>query len=64
MRIGNFKNDYTGLNNQQVEKSKIKYGKNFLGSVKKYSIFKKVLNTFKEPMLLLLLGTCCVYIFY
>ncbi|MDD4407193.1 MAG: cation-translocating P-type ATPase [Bacilli bacterium] len=62
MRIGNFKKEYTGLNNQQVEESKIKYGMNSLGSVKKDSILKKILNTFKEPMLLLLLGTCCIYI--
>lgn len=62
MRIGNFKNDYTGLNDEQVEESKIKYGMNSLGSVKNDSILKKILNTFKEPMLLLLLGTCCIYI--
>ncbi|MDD4407105.1 MAG: cation-translocating P-type ATPase [Bacilli bacterium] len=61
MKIGNFKNNYTGLNNEQVKESKIKYGINSLGSVKKDSILKKLLNTFKEPMLLLLLGTCCIY---
>lgn len=62
MKIINFKNDYQGLNHKQVEDSIIKYGTNTLGDIKKDNILKKILKTFKEPMFLLLLGACFIYI--
>lgn len=44
-----------GLNIEEVEKRKQKYGKNILPSKKKDSIFKIFFSEFKDPMIILLL---------
>jgi Ca2+-transporting ATPase len=62
MKAGNFKKDYIGLTTDEVEQSRVNNGINSLGVVKKEGIIKKILKTFKEPMFLLLLGTCFIYL--
>ncbi len=62
MRVGNFKGNYLGLTIEEVENSKKINGTNVLGNVKKDNLFIKLLNIFKEPMFLLLLGLSFIYI--
>ncbi len=62
MKVSSFKNDYIGLNDKEVEESKKTNGSNTLGEIKKESLFNKLLNTFKEPMFLLLIGLSFIYI--
>ena len=45
----------SGLSPQQVEQSEQQYGKNAFTRAKSPSFFKRVLESFKEPMLILLL---------
>ncbi len=62
MRVGSFKKDHIGLNNKEIEVSISYHGTNTLGEIKKESLFNKLLNTFKEPMFLLLIGLSFIYI--
>lgn len=62
MRLNNFKNDYKGLNNEEVKESIKKYGINDLGQSRKDGFFKKLLKTFKEPMFILLIASSFIYL--
>lgn len=62
MKVGNFKGNYLGLSIEEVKNSKKINGLNVLGDIKKESLFIKLINIFKEPMFLLLLGLSFTYI--
>ena len=44
-----------GLNNQQVEESRKKYGGNNLTQIPPDPLWKKILEGFKDPMIMILL---------
>ncbi len=48
-------NKITGLYEKDIEKNRIKYGRNSLTKKKKVSLFNKILNALKEPMLIILI---------
>ena len=50
-----------GLTDEEVIKSREKYGMNTIGEEKKESIIKKILSIFKEPMFLLLIIAASIY---
>ena len=58
----NEKNKNRGLTNEQVLASREKHGKNFIEEAKPEGFFKKVLNGFKDPMVLLLLAISGIFI--
>lgn len=58
----NEKNKNRGLTNEQVLASREKHGKNFIEEAKPEGFFKKVLNGFKDPMILLLLAISGIFI--
>ncbi len=58
-----FKDDYSGLTDNQASENQIKYGMNELNPEKKKNIFIRILGVFKEPMFLLLFFTAIIYFF-
>ena len=52
---------YPGLSNQEVIKSREKYGTNEMEKKKKETIFQKIIHIFTEPMFLLLIITASIY---
>ncbi len=58
-----FKDDYSGLTDNQSSENQIKYGMNELNPEKKKNIFIRILGVFKEPMFLLLFFTAIIYFF-
>lgn len=61
MNIKGFKNEYKGLDEVEVVKSRQINGANRLEAKKKKTIFHKVKDIFLEPMFLLLLVTSTIY---
>ncbi len=57
----NNKNKYVGLTDEEVIKSREKYGINEIEKEKKESLLKKILHIFTEPMFLLLIITASIY---
>ncbi|ADQ18197.1 ATPase, P-type (transporting), HAD superfamily, subfamily IC [Leadbetterella byssophila DSM 17132] len=55
-------NQFKGLNNTEVEKSRIKHGDNSIEGHKKSSGLALLLNILKEPMLLLLFAISAIYL--
>lgn len=55
-------NQFKGLNNTEVEKSRTKHGDNSIESHKKSSGLALLLNILKEPMLLLLFAISAIYL--
>lgn len=51
-----------GLTNDEVLKSREKYGTNFIKEAEPESFFKKVLNGFKDPMIILLLVISAIFV--
>ena len=45
-----------GLNKQQVEESRQKHGANTLTQIPPEPLWKKILEGFKDPMIMILLG--------
>ena len=52
---------YIGLNDKEVITNRDKYGINELEVVKKKRIINKIIDIFKEPMLLLLIMSTLIY---
>lgn len=55
------KEKYFGLTQEEIIKSKEKYGTNEIEKKKKESILEKILDVFTEPMFLLLIITASIY---
>ena len=53
--------EYKGLNDKEVITNRNKYGINELEVVKKKRIINKIIDIFKEPMLLLLIMSTLIY---
>ena len=51
-----------GLNNQQVEESRKKYGGNNLTQIPPDPLWKKILEGFKDPMIMILLVALAVQV--
>ena len=62
MKIENQKiKNINGLNDEEIIKSRDKYGINIINEKKKKSILLKILSIFKEPMFLLLIIAASIY---
>lgn len=55
------KEKYTGLNDEEVIKSREKYGTNEIEKKEKENLFQKIIHVFSEPMFLLLIITASIY---
>lgn len=55
--------NFSGLTNVQVEESKAKYGTNALTQVEKDSLFKQLLDGFKDPILMILIVSLIIQLF-
>jgi magnesium-transporting ATPase (P-type) len=62
LRGGNPEMKLTGLTKKQVEESRQKYGKNVLTQIPPDPLWKKVLEGFKDPMIMILLVALAVQI--
>ena len=53
--------NYVGLNDEEVIRSREEYGANELEPKKKESLLIKIIHVFMEPMFLLLIVTASIY---
>lgn len=60
-RFNGFSGDYSGLNASELSSRHQQYGLNEIIPEKKVSVCRKLLDIFKEPMFLLLLGASLLY---